>query len=254
MAVMNGVQSLSRYVFEMLRSTLWTNESSRAIFITFLRLLAKFLVAAVECGHEFVDFFFGGEVRKAYAPGVQGVFAVAADGKNGAGGECIHAAGGLDRHVNSFVRKCLLENTSADPCDTQVQDVRDCVCGRIDADFRIAAEFFLQNRSQFLDAGKSLFEMFHGKRQRCFKGCVQRERRGSAAVNGGAGTAVNERLHGDCVFFVQKPAARKPVELVRADACRVCQIQVYGRFPDGLRRIHVKAAVREFVDNLADGF
>ena len=61
--------------------------------LPFLRLFAKFLVAAVECGHEFVDFFFGGEVRKAYAPGVQGVFAVAADGKNGAGGERIYAAG-----------------------------------------------------------------------------------------------------------------------------------------------------------------
>ena len=44
--------------------------------LPFLRLFAKFLVAAVECGHEFVDFFFGGEVRKAYAPGVQSIFAV----------------------------------------------------------------------------------------------------------------------------------------------------------------------------------
>ncbi len=213
-----------------------------------------FLVAAVECGHEFVDFFFGGEVRKAYAPGVQSIFAVAADGENRAGGERIYAAGGLDRHVDSFVRKCFLENAPADTSNTQVQDVRDGACGRIDADFRIAAEFFLQIFSQFLDAGKSLFEMLHGKRQCCFEGRVQRERRGSAAVNGGAGAAVNERFHGDSAFFVQKPAARKPVELVRANACRVCQIQVYGRFPDGLRRIHVKAAVREFVDNLADGF
>ena len=222
--------------------------------LPFLRLFAKFPVAAVECDHEFVDFFFGGEVRKAYAPGVQGVFAVAADGKHGAGGERIYAAGGLDRHINSFVRKSFLENVPADSRDTQVQNVRDGACGRIDADFRIAAEFFLQNRSQFLDAGKSLFEMLHGKRQCRFEGCVQCERRGSAAVNGGTGTAVNERLHGDSAFFVQKPAARKPVELVRADACRVCQIQVYGRFPDGLRSIHMKATVREFAYNITDGF
>ena len=190
--------------------------------LPFLRLLAKFLVAAVECGHEFVDFFFGGEVRKAYAPGVQGVFAVAADGKNGAGGERIYAAGGLDRHADSFVRKCLLENAPADPCDTQVQNVRNSVCGRIDADFRIAAEFFLQNLSQLLDAVKSFIEMLHCKRQCRFEGCVQRECRGAAAVNGGACSAVNERFHGDSGFLVQKPAARKPVELVRTDACRVC--------------------------------
>ena len=193
-------------------------------------------------------------MRKAYAPGVQSIFAVAADGKNGAGGERIYAAGGLDRHVNSFVRKSFLENVPADSRDTQVQNVRNSVCGRIDADFRIAAEFFLQNLSQLLDAGKSFFEMLHGKRQCRFEGCVQRECRGAAAVNGGACSAVNERFHGDSAFFVQKPAARKPVELVRADACRVCQIQVYRRFADGLRCIHVKAAARELADNFADGF
>ena len=203
----------------------------------------QLVVAGVERLQKCFDLVLGRQVAQADAPGGQGVAPVAADGKHGPGGQAVRRTGRFYRHADPLGVQFPLEHRTLYVLNTQVQHMGNGVVRAVDAHQRIGTEGAAQFCVQLCHMLGPLGLLVDCQFQRTGQRGRQRHGWGSAAVDGGALAAMDERFQCQIPPLEQQADAVQPVELVGGQAHGVHTLERNRDFTYGLGGIHMQVAV-----------